>query len=524
MNAHRTMAALTILAAMLFLYGRVPGWSNDFCDPDLAGIAYGATDLAAGGSIYENCVETKPPGVYLIFAACFALFGHTLVPIYLLATLLHLLALLLIARLAGRSAGPVAGALAAWFYACLAIDSVAAANCPNYDSWMILAATFAFALLFDTDRPGRGRLLGGGALLAAAFLMKQQAALLGVGAYLGLALAPGIRWPRWWRQAAWLTLGGALPLAAVLLVWAVRGGLGTMLADLHPARLSTYVDAGTGAAAWAMARERTAEHLAGAWPAWLAVLAGVGLWLRATTRRELYARHLVLLLLALGAVLAGSRFYKHYLIILAAPLALTAGHALGLLDEALAHHRRRWVLPALVVAALLFTVRGELTQSTMALRAAARGEGLITGDMLVRFTRDDVNLETRHDDETLQHLGRYIASLTTPAEGLYVWPYEPQIYFWAERRAPTKHYMYFEVAANLPYKYGGWHGQLTAQVAQNRRRLLADLAASPPRFVVLPESATSWDHAFAELEAFVATRYERDPRAPGEHLRVFRLP
>lgn len=525
MKIDRPTVALLALAVLLLLLGRVPGLSNDFCDPDLAGISYGARDLLDGGTIYPNCVETKPPGAYLIFAASFALLGRTLVPIYLLATLLHLVALLLVARMARRAAGPAAGVFAAWFYACLAIDGMAAANCPNYDTWMMLFVVFAFAALSaDAARFRRGRLVGAGALLAVAFLMKQQAALFGVAAVLWLALAPGVRVSRWWRQVAWLALGGAVPLAIIAAWWAAKGGLGTMLADLNPSRLGTYVGAAAGLEAWSMARERALEHLSGAWPAWLAVAAGVVLWLRGTTRREVFARHLLLLLAAVAAVLAGSRFYKHYLIILTAPLALLAGHALGSLDDLLLRRRWRPAVWVLVLAALLFSVRTELEQSALSLAAAARGEGLITGDMLVRYTRDDVNLETRHDDETLQHLGAYIASLTPPDATIYVWPYYPQIYFWADRRAPTKHYMYFEVAANLPYKYGGWHGHLSGRVVQNRRQLLADLAARPPRFLVLPRDDKTWDHAFAELETLAAERYVLDEHAPGEHLRVFRLP
>jgi Dolichyl-phosphate-mannose-protein mannosyltransferase len=519
------MLALILPAILLFAFGRAPSLSNDFCDPDLAGISYGARDLLDGGTIYDRCVETKPPGAYLIFATSFGLFGRTLIPIYVLAALLHLLALGLLARLAHRAAGPMAAVFAAWFYACLAIDTAAAAGCPNYDTWMILFVVYGFAALEEAEAARRpGWLAGAGALLGAAFLMKQQAALFVGTAGLWVLLTPTETATRRMRRAAYLAAGVAAPLAIIAVWWAVIGGLGTMLADLHPARLSNYVGAGSQADALAMAWERAQEHLAGAWPMWLAVLAGVALAGRSAGRRLSFARHGLLLATAVAAVLVGSRFYKHYLIILSGPLALVAGHAMGLVEQALAGRRWRYAIYALVFAALGMTIRTELAQSTMALQAWAHGDGLITGEMLYRFTRDDVNLETRHDDATLQDLGAYIASVTPEGATIYVWPYNPQVYFWADRDAPTKHYMYFEVAANLPYKFGGWHGELTAPVVQNRRRLMADLQAARPAFVVLPGDRHGWNQAFDDLEAWVAENYVLDPRAPGEQLRVYRLP
>lgn len=522
MKSSRTVSLLLLVGAVaLLLYGRVPGLSNDFCDPDLAGITYGATDLMNGGTIYGNCVETKPPGVYLIFAACYALFGRTLVPIYLLAALLHTACLLLLARMAWRTVGPVAAIFTAWFYAALAIDAAAAANCPNYDSWMSFFVVFGLAALTPgAANPGRGRPLLSGAMLGAAFLMKQQAAVFMVVAALWVVLLGKGQGRRIAINLGRLALGVALPLAATTAAWWLLGGLATMARDLNPLRLRHYVGAVEYGEVLRMARERISEYLSGAWPQWTLTLGGLLWWLSGRDKERLYTRHLLYLLAAVTAVMAGTRYYSHYFIIPAAPLALTAGHIAGL---AVRGTRKKWLrvaLPIVLGLTLLWTVRLELLQSTMAIT----GPDLITQEMLTRFTRDDVNLDGRFDDEDLQHLGGYLNSQTGPGEKIYVWPYYPQLYFWADRRAPTKHYMYFEVAANLPFKRGGWHAQENPLVRESRRRLLVDLAADMPRFIVLPREADAWDHPFAELEQWVRAHYEEDPKAPGDSFRVYRLP
>ncbi len=526
MTQNRVAAAIFILAVLLLLFGRLPSLSNDFCDPDLAGISYGARDLLAGGTIYDNCIETKPPGAYLIFATSFALFGRTLSPIYALAMLLHLAALLLLARLARRQAGPMAAAFTALFYAVLAIDTAAAAGCPNYDTWMIIFVAFAVAACpVHDDRPAARRFALTGVLIGVAFLMKQQAALFGLVLAVWIAAAPHGDRRAHLRSFGMFVLGGLAPLLAIIAGWAMLGSLGTMLTDLHPARLGGYVGAGADGQALAAAWLRGQEHLAGAWPLWLAVAAGGALWLRNARWRDDFARHLLLLVAAVGAVAAGSRFFNHYLIILAAPLALAAGSGVGLVDRLLGERRWRFAAYGALALATLLASGTELTQSAMSVRAWSRGDGPITGEMLVRFTRDDINLAERVDDRGIyRNLGAYIGSVTGEGETIYVWPYVPQVYFWADRFAPTKHYMYFDVAAALPYKHGGWHAAASARVLTERRRLLRDLQTDRPRFVVLTRDPDSWDHAFTDLAQWVAENYVPDPKAPGEGLRVFRLP
>ncbi|MHA1568733.1 MAG: glycosyltransferase family 39 protein, partial [Alphaproteobacteria bacterium] len=275
-TSKRVFAVLLVLACVMLLYGRIPGLTNDFCDPDLAGISYGARDLLRGGTIYERCVETKPPGAYLIFATSFALGGHRLTPIYLLATLLHLLTLLAVARMAQRAAGPAAAIAAAWFYAALAIDSAAAANCPNYESWMSFFVAFGLLAISPTRvRLSARRLLLAGAALGVALTMKQQAALFALVGGLWIATSHSGKWKASGRDLAWYALGFAAPLILLVATWAVMGGLGAMLTDLHPGRLQSYFAAGQGPEAMAMMAQRVREHLAGGWLAWLSVLGGV---------------------------------------------------------------------------------------------------------------------------------------------------------------------------------------------------------------------------------------------------------
>ncbi|MHA1568019.1 MAG: hypothetical protein ACTSXZ_00995, partial [Alphaproteobacteria bacterium] len=232
---------------------------------------------------------------------------------------------------------------------------------------------------------------------------------------------------------------------------------------------------------------------------------------------------LLYLAVAILAVMAGSRFFKHYMIILAAPLALCAACFFGRLEQLLSPRRWRLAVYALVLALLIISSRTELRLSALTIQATFRGERPASFNLIGHFHEDMINLENRAKDEVLQHIGRHIVLNSRPDEGLYVWPYYPQIYFWAQRYAPTKHYMYFDVIANLPYKWGGWHATVDDQVRRNRRQLLADLEAAPPRFVVFPEENCGPFCPFAELKTWVDHHYQLVDPSPTEKLRLFQL-
>ena len=142
-------------------------------------------------------------------------------------------------------------------------------------------------------------------------------------------------------------------------------------------------------------------------------------------------------------------------------------------------------------------------------------------------------------------VGHYIGANSEPTDGLLVYDYVPTVYLAADRRAPTRHHMNFEVAAELPAQYGRWIDERTDRLQRNRDELMADLAADPPLYIVR-FAETAWDeddmarHAlnpltgrplatmiwqtplFPALGAFVDAHYRVDPDAPDVPLEVLR--
>jgi hypothetical protein len=112
-----------------------------FRNPDVAGIAYNARLLAAGGLPYVDSVEIKPPGAFYLFAPLLELGGMRAVwgGGVVWGALLSLATGLLAALVWGRRAGPRAAVLHA---ACAAIASDGDIN---YSFWMATPFTLSAA-------------------------------------------------------------------------------------------------------------------------------------------------------------------------------------------------------------------------------------------------------------------------------------------------------------------------------------------------------------------------------------------
>jgi len=303
---------------------------NVVFNQDESYIAIQASTINAGGELYVDIVDRKPPLVPQLYAAVFRATGTTsLVPIHVFAILWVAATALVLGASARRRAGPREQRWAAWLFvvasmALLPRDALAA----NFELWMLLPISLAMLLA------GRGNWLGdacAGALVAVAVFMKQPAAV---------TLAPV-------ALAIWRSPTRMLGLACM------STGFVCVVAEMlrtHDPQLLPWAFFGTGgylstdAFAFAL-------RLALVWSGTFFV-ASAGLWwlvVRSARTRgvrpdvELW----VWLVTAFGGVAAGFRFLGHYhlqLLPAACVIAALAGPALT------AHLRRRVIIAVTIPA------------------------------------------------------------------------------------------------------------------------------------------------------------------------------
>jgi hypothetical protein len=441
MRASKVLPAIFLGIFALGLVLRLPTFFRPLLSDDEAIYATTADALQRGDLLYRDVVDHKPPLIYHLYRAGFALCGsydtqgaHALVVLAVLLT-----AGLLFAIAAPQRAAPGQGLAAAGLFLCFSTTwhdyDALAANC---ELFLLLPQTLAaWILLRDLRAPAGGARgwalhLAVGALIGTSALLKYQG-LTFLGASIGMLL--------WWTvlgrasgasrswaasRAACHLVGAVAPLALYLLACRAAGNAA---AALYWLRFNfSYVGVGlTGAAALARGLRRTvlvggaalvpyALGLAGA----VAVARDVGRVLRRPTGTAAAdaaapAPSAVLALLWLGtsavALSAGGRFFGHYFHLILPPLCLLAAPAFSRLWNA--RPVNRLVLAALcALPALLFFA-------------------------LATFARP---LTARLDEREppYDEVAAAIDRLARPDERIFVWGNSPQLYVLARRPMGTR--------------------------------------------------------------------------------------
>lgn len=540
------VALLLTLSAVVLIFMRHPMVDDVFCDPDVAGAAYSAQELLRGGDLYGDTVETKPPFTYLLMAFLFSRFGLTMSPVYIAAIIVHLVMLLCLFWLGRSILGDLAGLLAALLYALYSVTTAVNGWCPNFETWPLAPLGLGFVLLWRQMQTRRWwqpvliGLCGGWAVLG-----KQNVAVFGLAwlALLWLAQPETKSRNERLRGFAGDTLlalfGLALPLAATALYFAQRGGLASLLSALHPQAVVEYVSSerlGFNA--------RGLLHNGGKLLLYtkflfLPMIGLFALIFWEKWRREVDAKIVrglqfieIWLIGAILAVVAGTKFFSHYFVLLMPPVTLAAGFVVHLLGF------RIWkktvagvVLVGVLLAGALVDMRLEISIAAKALNDRLQRGQVYWQEGDDYFWRRAGLPRYSAWSYLLRDVGRCLDSHARPGETIYVWDYEPGVYWYAQRRAPTRHFMYFNVATSLPDNAGRWFGEEDPFVRAQREQLLNDLTRSPPAYVVVlthREPKNWWDYShvpapmFDPLRRFVDEQYQRDDDCSNRYLTTLR--
>ena len=494
-------AALTAWVAFL----RAPSYADAFFDPDVAATAYSARLFAHGSCIYPDAVETKPPGSYAALALLLAI-GRDMAGVHLLMVLYHLAVAALLARLVARRGGVRAGRLAALAYGSFSAMGFVDGYAPNFETWTLLPLAATAAVIDGEDGGATWRPLAAGALAGTGILMKQQALVVAGALGLTLLLPRGTARGRGVRAAgpALFALGVLVPWAIALGYFAAKGCVGPLVAALSPARNATYVASNLPGEILARAGRFFGTFARHAWFLVAGAAAGTVVLARSPKERSLLVPAGAWLGGALAATWAGTMFFPHYAVLLLPPLAALAGP--GMDAAARAARRRPARIGLTVLAALL--VAGNLHREVRLSWVAARDlvrTGRVESRELFRLNASYgpdwndyacglLNLEY---ELYARMAGGYIRERSAPSEKILVYDYLPSVYWFADRRAPTRHHMNFDVARELPDDYGRWFSRETEALRRNREELLRDLTARPPRFIVRArwERPRVWDSA-----------------------------
>ena len=416
-----------------------------------------ANEIVDGGRPYADAVERKPPLLFWTYAGIFEVAGEfnwrALHFVALLWTLCAMAGLFVIGReLFDRNTGLIAALFYSvfqpwWYWKNLSFDGEVLMNLPIIWAWAI-----AFRSGSSRVRP---ELFTAGVLLAAAFMLKQPAAIAAVplGIYL---LLPSYRASRGLTiknsviQAAIFTIGfvSVLGLVAVVL-W--KQGI------LHDAFYWTIADHDIPHVFWETGMVHTLVFLEVFLPLVIgAILAGQGknqIW--AGRSPERIALLGLLAASAIGAA-AGARFYFHYYIQIIPPLVLLAAP----------YYSRLWSGKMQVPYWLL---RPKATYAWLAL-------------IVIAFSLNDwTGLASRR---VSSEAGRYLFRHSASDDRIFVWGQSAAIYLDAHRRPACRYITSFPLTGHI------FGGSIPGLDTHNRilpgawSTLEQDFTKHPPAYIV----------------------------------------
>jgi len=426
MAQNRYLPLLVLIALSSFIAIMRLHTYNEPFERDITSHSVIAHEILAGRQLYSDLWDSKPPAIFITYAAADALVGYGPAEVYFIGVLAAVVTLLGLYR-AGSACGNKAGGLwAAAFWTFICSDLLLWANQPNIEVCINACMVWAFALMLGADgkklQPARWLVIGG--LFALATLYKPVA--ITFAAFLGVLyiLAPAHKGRS--RKLAFFQICitaavGAAAWAAVFAYFALTDRFSVFYETVF--KYAGYYAASRGGGLvknilegfhykrlFAPAMKSTTV---------LAVLAAAGavLGLWKGPRRN----WLLLLGFAVAAQIAialPGRFYRHYYQLLLGPLVIGAAWAVS-----------------------VFVKKGP-KPGPMLISCTAGAVGLIilmcTTLPQYKLSADEWSAKKITPQFVISRkVVAEVDKMLKPGETLYVWGQNPEFYFWSKRKPPT---------------------------------------------------------------------------------------
>jgi 4-amino-4-deoxy-L-arabinose transferase-like glycosyltransferase len=483
-----------LLIAVLAFALRAPAMHNRFYSNDEATYSALATKLLAGGSMYADAVDHKPPGIAWLYAGIYEITApYQLKYIRIFLAALIALTGILIGEVAVNSTGDARARAAGVIYVLLTATGFAP-HTQAANTELVLNAPLALAAAAmaaqSPQKPWTRTLLlavAAGAATGIAALFKYQAALAGLA---WLAALLFIKRPRAHVAAGvvGLAIGFAIVFGALLGGFARAGHLDALLFWGWRYNLQ-YI------AAVPLRRQavRFVTETAPIALMWAPVIA-----LAVAARKQLAFAWLWAAAMA-AAVSIGGRFFGNYFLMLTPPLAILAARGLLVLHDSGRRRQSVWL--------------------------AASAAGLALLSVAAAGNWDHFEPDGRRLDDRYREAGAWIQSHSSPDDRLLVWGDSAQIYVYSRRVMGTR-FAFCNYHTGIIWGTGTTPGSTDVAMASSVvprawSELLDDMRRAPPALVA--DAAAAGLHnfegqgleKFPELWNIIRTKYRYETAQGG---------
>jgi hypothetical protein len=554
----------TGLIALIFFL-RLPGLSESFCDPDQGTPAYASRLLLEGHCPYDEAVITKPPGTVLLYTLLFRLFGLRMFCVHFFASLWACTTALLLYTMVKRRVGMFGGATAAGLYGLYQAEIVSSGICANFEFWTTLPALGSLFLATEAQIRRSVRMAGLGACIAIGLMMKQTMTVFGIAAILVLLLGTVHHKEqsasKTLTSLAWMTVGFSATLLPFFLAMKSVSCTWQMFRVLNPLVLNRYLGTVSTAQRWDFFSNtalRFACSNGGLLLMILTSLVAIVFHRGVRGQSRLLSAQIIFLGAAIMSVFSGGRFFGHYFVVLLPFIILIIGTTSGIAAAPLGRPSRA-VFALAITALALFDSWAEWKIARMSAGSFMRTDEVMSKEIFDRNHHGEFGqgfpVETINQyewDASYRQLAGILVPHLRPSETIWCFDYMPEMYYYTRTFAPTRNQENFEIIIHSsdPW-YGLWHNSIDEIVKTERIRLMRDLSARPPVFVVRnkydctirsqsadSQSVTGWPkniygepmsfcppkmELFPELAEFLSGRYQEAKTTTSDALQVYEL-
>ena len=462
------LALLAVLAFVAYVRLRV---ADVPLERDEGEYAYAGQLILQGVPPYELAYNMKFPGTYYAYAAILAVFGQSPWGIHVGLLLVNAASIVLVFAVGRRLLGDLAAAVAAASFAILSLDRWIYGVFAHATHFVVLAAIAGLWLLLraiDTER-WLG-LFGSGVLFGLAMLMKQHAVFflpLGAALLYWSDTRGGRRFDAAMaKRIGLMAVGWALPLGVLVVALLAQGVWGRFWFWTIKYASAYASEVGLSEAIPNLVEGLKAASM-GNRALW--VLGGIGLVALWTARFEPWARVVVtgFFIASFLAVCPGFYFRQHYFITLLPAIALLCGVVVSSLEELLERALPRAVATVLALAVPFGAYGAYVTRERNYLFSMGTRE----------LSRSVYGANPFIEAVAL---GKYIRERTDENDRVAVLGSEPEIYFYADRKAATGYIYTYALMEPQPF------------ASKMQAEMIREIESAHPLYLVFTWIDVSW--------------------------------
>jgi len=462
--------------------------------------AWIATSTLNGNLSYRDVFEIKPPFTQLVHQAALLFFGHNMASIRILDLLWQFATAILIYKIAIQIEQPwLAGIVAAVLYL-LFYYHMDFWNSAQTDGFLTLPITAGILFFLQAQQRNHfGLYAASGVAISLGFLFKYLIGILIV--FLSLLVLLRLK-KNGLFPVLWMGLGFATPLAIGALVMLLRGNLADFLwiQSIYIPSYSSIPHKDLSYASGIMLG--FLGTLITPVPGWVSLCGVYGLFSRLSRSR--WMQMAVLATWWASAVIhfvIQNKFYSYHALPIYAPLALMTSNLF--VDVKKTHGLIRFALGAIgayLVLALFFSY--DFPQKYVRLYEVASGNTTLQAAYSAELFNNGKDFSSRAD----MQVAEYLTANTKKPERVYIWGFEPGIYFLSQRQNATR--FIYNITLYGPNANPELRHVFLEEIREQKPIYIVIVRNDRMPFVTAtPEDSWAAFNSFAEFRSFVLGNY-----------------